>query len=216
MDDVIDPLTDEIYVTAGTLISEEIANKIDASPIESIDVRSPLTCSTKRGICEKCYGTNLATNKKAQAGDAAGVIAAQSIGEPGTQLTLRTFHVGGTAGNVSEENKIVAKFDGKVELEDVRTVEGENGENIVIGRTGEMRIVDTKTGRTVMTSVIPYGGILNVKDGAKIKKGAEIVQWDPYNAVIIAEAPGKISYQDIIQGSTYKVEIDEQTGFRIK
>lgn len=216
LDDVIDPLTDEIYVTAGTLISEEIANKIDASPIESIDVRSPLTCSTKRGICEKCYGTNLATNKKAQAGDAAGVIAAQSIGEPGTQLTLRTFHVGGTAGNVSEENKIVAKFDGKVELEDVRTVEGENGENIVIGRTGEMRIVDTKTGRTVMTSVIPYGGILNVKDGAKIKKGAEIVQWDPYNAVIIAEAPGKISYQDIIQGSTYKVEIDEQTGFQDK
>jgi len=158
----------------------------------------------------------LATNKMAQMGDSAGVIAAQSIGEPGTQLTLRTFHVGGTAGNVSEENKILAKFDGKVELEDVRTVEGENGENIVIGRTGEMRLIDVKTGRTVMTNNIPYGGILKVKDGAKLKKGDEIVQWDPYNAVIIAETAGKIAYKDIIQGTTYKVEIDEQTGFQDK
>ena len=152
----------------------------------------------------------------AQAGDSVGVIAAQSIGEPGTQLTLRTFHVGGTAGNVSEENKVLAKFDGKVELEDVRTVEGDNGDTIVIGRTGEMRIVDTKTGRTVMTNMIPYGGILKVKNGAKVKQGAEIVQWDPYNAVIISEMPGKIGYKDIIQGTTYKVEIDEQTGFQDK
>jgi DNA-directed RNA polymerase subunit beta' len=209
-------LTDEVYVAAGELITEDIANRIDASPIEVVEVRSPLTCGSKRGICAKCYGTNLATNKMAQMGDSAGVIAAQSIGEPGTQLTLRTFHVGGTAGNVSEENKILAKFDGKVELEDVRTVEGENGENIVIGRTGEMRLIDVKTGRTVMTNNIPYGGILKVKDGAKLKKGDEIVQWDPYNAVIIAETAGKIAYKDIIQGTTYKVEIDEQTGFQDK
>jgi len=214
--DVVDPLTDELYAAAGQLITEEIANRIDASPIEIVEVRSPLTCGSKRGICAKCYGTNLATNKMAQMGDSAGVIAAQSIGEPGTQLTLRTFHVGGTAGNVSEENKILAKFDGKVELEDVRTVEGENGENIVIGRTGEMRLIDVKTGRTVMTNNIPYGGILKVKDGAKLKKGDEIVQWDPYNAVIIAETAGKIAYKDIIQGTTYKVEIDEQTGFQDK
>jgi DNA-directed RNA polymerase subunit beta' len=216
LEDIIDPLTDEVYVAAGDLITEDIANRIDASPIEVVEVRSPLTCGSKRGICAKCYGTNLATNKMAQMGDSAGVIAAQSIGEPGTQLTLRTFHVGGTAGNVSEENKILAKFDGKVELEDVRTVEGENGENIVIGRTGEMRLIDVKTGRTVMTNNIPYGGILKVKDGAKLKKGDEIVQWDPYNAVIIAETAGKISYKDIIQGTTYKVEIDEQTGFQDK
>ena len=189
---------------------------IDASAIETVEVRSPLTCATKRGICEKCYGTNLATNKGAQQGDSVGVIAAQSIGEPGTQLTLRTFHVGGTAGNVSEENKILAKFDGKIELEDVRTVDNEDGDKIVIGRTGEMRLVDVKTGRTVMTNNIPYGGILKVKDGQKVKKDAEIVQWDPYNAVIIAEAPGKIAYKDIIQGTTYKVEIDEQTGFQDK
>jgi len=216
LEDIIDPLTDEVYVAAGDLITEDIANRIDASPIEVVEVRSPLTCGSKRGICAKCYGTNLATNKMAQMGDSAGVIAAQSIGEPGTQLTLRTFHVGGTAGNVSEENKILAKFDGKVELEDVRTVEGENGENIVIGRTGEMRLIDVKTGRTVMTNNIPYGGIIKVKDGAKLKKGDEIVQWDPYNAVIIAETAGKISYKDIIQGTTYKVEIDEQTGFQDK
>ena len=216
LSDVIDPLTDEVYVASGEEITEEIANKIEASPIEIVEVRSPLTCGTKKGICAKCYGTNLATSKMAQAGDSVGVIAAQSIGEPGTQLTLRTFHVGGTAGNVSEENKVLAKFDGKVELEDVRTVEGDNGDTIVIGRTGEMRIVDTKTGRTLMTNMIPYGGILKVKDGAKVKKGAEIVQWDPYNAVIISEMPGKIGYQDIIQGTTYKVEIDEQTGFQDK
>ncbi len=216
LEDVVDPLTDEVYVAGGELITEDIANRIDASPIEVVEVRSPLTCGSKRGICAKCYGTNLATNKMAQMGDSAGVIAAQSIGEPGTQLTLRTFHVGGTAGNVSEENKILAKFDGKVELEDVRTVEGENGENIVIGRTGEMRLIDVKTGRTVMTNNIPYGGILKVKDGAKLKKGDEIVQWDPYNAVIIAETAGKIAYKDIIQGTTYKVEIDEQTGFQDK
>jgi DNA-directed RNA polymerase subunit beta' len=216
LNDVIDPLTDEVYVASGDEITEEIANKIEASPLEIVEVRSPLTCGTKKGICAKCYGTNLATSKMAQAGDSVGVIAAQSIGEPGTQLTLRTFHVGGTAGNVSEENKVLAKFDGKVELEDVRTVEGDNGDTIVIGRTGEMRIVDVKTGRTVMTNMIPYGGILKVKDGEKVKKGAEIVQWDPYNAVIISEMPGKIGYKDIIQGTTYKVEIDEQTGFQDK
>lgn len=193
-----------------------IAEEIENSPIEEVEIRSVLTCEAKRGTCAKCYGRNLATNRIVQRGESVGVVAAQSIGEPGTQLTLRTFHVGGTAGNVSEENKILAKFDGKIELEDVSTVDGENGEKIVIGRTGEMRLVDVKTGRTVMTNNIPYGGILKVKQGQKVKKNAEIVLWDPYNAVIIAEAPGKIAYKDIIQGTTYKVEIDEQTGFQDK
>ncbi len=217
---VIDPLTGETYVQAGEMISDLIADKIEVSPIEMVEVRSPLTCESKRGICAKCYGRNLATAKGVQTGEAVGVIAAQSIGEPGTQLTLRTFHVGGTAGNVSEISSLTAKFDGILEFEEVRTVasvtaEGEDAE-IVIGRTGEMRIVDAKTGIAVMTGNIPYGSTLMLKTGAKVKKGDVICTWDPYNAVIISEHAGKIAYQDIVQGVTYKVEIDEQTGFQDK
>ncbi len=218
--DIVDPLTGELYVEAGGEITEEITAKIEASPLDSIEVRSALTCETKRGICSKCYGRNLSTSRMVQQGEAVGVIAAQSIGEPGTQLTLRTFHVGGTAGNIAEENKLTAKFDGIVELEDVRTVEGEDGEgnkiNIVIGRTGEVKVVDQKTGISVMTNNVPYGSTLVIKDGQTIGKGETICTWDPYNAVIISEFAGKIGYEDIIQGTTYKVEIDEQTGFQEK
>jgi DNA-directed RNA polymerase subunit beta' len=155
-----------------------------------------------------------------QRGEAVGVIAAQSIGEPGTQLTLRTFHVGGTAGNVSEENKLIAKMDGKIELEDVRTVESKvdknNPSNVVIGRTGEMRLIDPKTGMSQATAIIPYGSALFVKDGQKLKKGDVICEWDPFNAVIISEDSGKVAFEDIEQGVTYRVEIDEQTGFQQK
>ena len=218
--DVVDPLTGELYIEAGGEITEEVTRKIGASPIETVEVRSALSCESKRGICAKCYGRNLSTNRMVQKGEAVGVIAAQSIGEPGTQLTLRTFHVGGVAGNVAEENKLVAKFDGRVEMEDVRTVKGENAEgeevNIVIGRTGEVKIMDESTGIAVMTNNVPYGAILTAKDGAKLKKGDTICSWDPFNAVIISEFSGKIGYQDIIQGTTYKVEIDEQTGFQDK
>jgi len=217
---VIDPLTGEVYVHNGEMISDLIADKIEASPVESVEVRSPLTCESKRGICAKCYGRNLATAKGVQTGEAVGVIAAQSIGEPGTQLTLRTFHVGGTAGNVSEISSLMAKFDGILEYEEVRTVasEGTDGEksDIVIGRTGEMRVVDSKTGIPIMTANIPYGSTLLVKGGSKVKKGDVICTWDPYNAVIISEHAGKIAYMDIVQGVTYKVEIDEQTGFQDK
>jgi len=217
---VIDPLTGEVYIQAGDMISDLIAEKIDASPIETVEVRSPLTCESKRGICAKCYGRNLATAKGVQTGEAVGVIAAQSIGEPGTQLTLRTFHVGGTAGNVSEISSLTAKFDGILEFEEVRTVtsevSGSEKSEIVIGRTGEMRIVDAKTGISIMTANIPYGSTLMVKGGSKVKKGDVICTWDPYNAVIISEHAGKIAYQDIVQGVTYKVEIDEQTGFQDK
>jgi DNA-directed RNA polymerase subunit beta' len=217
---VIDPLTGEVYIQAGEMISDLIAEKIDASPIETVEVRSPLTCESKRGICAKCYGRNLATAKGVQTGEAVGVIAAQSIGEPGTQLTLRTFHVGGTAGNVSEISSLTAKFDGILEFEEVRTVtsevSGSEKSEIVIGRTGEMRIVDAKTGISIMTANIPYGSTLMVKGGSKVKKGDVICTWDPYNAVIISEHAGKIAYQDIVQGVTYKVEIDEQTGFQDK
>ncbi len=218
--DVFDPLTEEIIVHAGEQIMESHVKKIAASPIESVEVRSALTCEAKRGICAKCYGRNLATNKMVQRGEAVGVVAAQSIGEPGTQLTLRTFHVGGIAGNISEESRLEAKFDGVVEIEDLRLVKGEDAEgkkvNIVISRTSEIKIMDNNTGITLSTNNIPYGSQIFTKNGAKIKKGTTICQWDPYNGVIVSEFTGKIAYENIEQGVTYQVEIDEQTGFQEK
>ncbi|MBD1262896.1 DNA-directed RNA polymerase subunit beta' [Maribacter polysiphoniae] len=218
--DVRNPLTDEIVLKAGQQIMEEDVKKVEASPIEKIEVRSALTCEAEKGICAKCYGRNLSTNKMVQRGEAVGVVAAQSIGEPGTQLTLRTFHVGGIAGNISEDNKLTAKFDGIAEIEDLRTVKGEDSEgndsDIVISRTSEIKIVDAKTGITLSTNNIPYGSQLFLKNGAKIKSGDVVCQWDPYNGVIVSEFPGKIAYENIEQGVTYQVEIDEQTGFQEK
>ncbi|GMN05643.1 DNA-directed RNA polymerase subunit beta' [Croceitalea sp. MTPC5] len=218
--DVYNPVTEELLVAAGQQITEVEVKKIEASPIDKVEVRSPLTCEAPKGICSKCYGRNLATNKMVQRGEAVGVVAAQSIGEPGTQLTLRTFHVGGIAGNISEESKLEAKFDGVAEIEDLRTVVGENSEGdkstIVISRTSEIKIVDEKTGITLSTNNIPYGSQLFIKNGAKIKKGAVICSWDPYNGVIVSEFTGKIAYENIEQGITYQVEIDEQTGFQEK
>ncbi|AEV32465.1 DNA-directed RNA polymerase subunit beta' [Owenweeksia hongkongensis] len=218
--DVIDPVSGEIYVKSGDVIEEPAARQIEESPVEMVEVRSALTCETDRGICGKCYGRNLSTGKMVQKGEAVGVIAAQSIGEPGTQLTLRTFHVGGTAGNVAEESSIKAKFDGQIDFDELRTVTGEDGDGneveTVIGRTAEMRLVDEKTGITLATNNVPYGSFLRVKNGAKLKKGDVICDWDPYNAVIISETAGTIKFQDIDQGVTYRVEIDEQTGFMEK
>ena len=218
--DLYNPLTEELLLSAGQEITEVETAKIESSPVEKVEVRSPLTCEAPKGICAKCYGRNLATNKMVQRGEAVGVVAAQSIGEPGTQLTLRTFHVGGIAGNISEENKLEAKFDGIAEIEDLRTVEGDNGEGgkstIVISRTSEIKIVDAKTGITLSTNNIPYGSILSIKNGSKIKKGDVICSWDPYNGVIVSEFTGKIAYENIDQGVTYQVEIDEQTGFQEK
>ena len=218
--DVYNPVTEELLLSADQEIGEADAAKIEASPVEKVEVRSALTCEAAKGICAKCYGRNLATNKMVQRGEAVGVVAAQSIGEPGTQLTLRTFHVGGIAGNISEENKLEAKFDGVAEIEDLRTVEGDNGEGgkstIVISRTSEIKVTDVKTGITLSTNNIPYGSILSIKNGAKIKKGDVICSWDPYNGVIVSEFTGKIAYENIEQGVTYQVEIDEQTGFQEK
>ena len=218
--DVFDPITEELLVAAGDLIDDDIAKKIEASPVDAVEVRSALTCEAQKGICAKCYGRNLATGKMVQRGEAVGVVAAQSIGEPGTQLTLRTFHVGGIAGNISEENKLIAKFDGKAEIEDLRTVKGEDAEgnevDIVISRTSEIKLVDAKTGITLSTNNIPYGSSIFVKDGQKIKNGDVVCQWDPYNGVIISEFSGKVAYENIEQGITYQVEIDEQTGFQEK
>ncbi|MBT8254594.1 MAG: DNA-directed RNA polymerase subunit beta' [Bacteroidia bacterium] len=218
--DIYHPNTEELLVPSGAIIGDEISKIIDASPIEAVEARSPLTCEAKKGICAKCYGRNLATGKMVQRGEAVGVVAAQSIGEPGTQLTLRTFHVGGIAGNISEENKIIAKYNGKAEIEDLRTVKGEDSDgkkvDIVISRSSELKLVDEKTGITLSTNNIPYGSTIFAKNGTKLKEGDVVCQWDPYNGVIISEFAGKVKYENIEQGITYQVEIDEQTGFQEK
>ena len=220
LQDVYDPISGELLVKSGEAIDDLIANKIENSSVESVEVRSALTCESKRGICAKCYGRNLATGKDVQMGEAVGVVAAQSIGEPGTQLTLRTFHVGGIAGNISEENSVISKFDGNIEIEDLKTVKGKNNDGedveIVISRTSEIKISDPNTALTLSNNNIPYGSFIYVKNKKKIKKGTLICEWDPYNGVIISDYAGKISYENIEQGITYEVEIDEQTGFQEK
>ena len=218
---IYDPETDELIVNEDEIIDEVLAKKIENSGLEMVEVRSPLSCEAKKGICAKCYGRNLATGKMIHMGEAVGVIAAQSIGEPGTQLTLRTFHQGGTAGNISVNSSITARRDGIVEMDEVRTItsEDENGNavEIVISRSTEFRLVADNEFRTqIMTANIPYGAVLSVKPGDKVKKGDVICKWDPYNAVIIAETAGKVEYEDILQGRTFQLEIDEQTGFEEK
>ena len=216
--DVYNPLTEELLVAAGEEITEKIVDKIDAAPIEMVEVRSALTCEAKHGICAKCYGRNLSTGRMVQRGEAVGVVAAQSIGEPGTQLTLRTFHAGGVAGNVSEENKTEARFDGILEIEDLRVVTSKDGDQSVdvVIRSSELKVLDPTTRMVLQTHDIPYGAHIFVKDKEEVKKGTLLFQWDPYNAVIISEFSGKIAYEDIEQGVTYQVEIDEQTGFQEK
>jgi len=217
--DVYDADSGELLVSADTVITEEIAEAIEKSGVETIEVRSPLTCESKSGICSSCYGRNLATGKLVQKGEAVGVVAAQSIGEPGTQLTLRTFHVGGVAGGVSEQSNLVAKANGKVEFEDLRTVKGEdeagNPADVVVSRTTEMKLIDAD-GNVRMTNNISYGSVLKIKEGQKVTKGDVIASWDPYNGVIIAESAGKVVFENIEQGSTFQLEIDEQTGFQEK
>ena len=220
LEDIVNPRTGEVVVEAGVEIQDLVADAIDDMPIESVEVRSALTCEAKRGICASCYGRNLATGKMVQKGEAVGVVAAQSIGEPGTQLTLRTFHVGGVAGNISEENQLITKFDGVAEIEDLKTVRGEDQEGnevtIVISRTTEIKLIDKKTKNVLSTNNIPYGSILNIENGATLKKGQSVCSWDPFNGVIVSEFSGKIVYENIEQGVTYQVEIDEQTGFQEK
>ncbi|MDY6801579.1 MAG: DNA-directed RNA polymerase subunit beta' [Bacteroidota bacterium] len=217
--DVYHPLSGELIIGAGEEITEDIAKKIGESPIEQVEIRSVLTCESKNGVCAKCYGRNLATGKMVQKGESVGVIAAQSIGEPGTQLTLRTFHVGGTASNIAADSSIVTKYDGTVEIDELRTVEKEEeGKkiDIVIGRLAEMHIVDKNTGIVLSTHNIPYGARLYIKNGVTVKKGTMICDWDPYNAVIVSEATGKLSFENLIDGVTFKEESDEQTGFKEK
>ena len=221
LQDVFSPNSDdELLVAAGESISIKIADAIQAAGIDRVEVRSALTCESPKGICAKCYGQSLSTRSKVQIGESVGVIAAQSIGEPGTQLTLRTFHVGGVAGNISEENKLTAKFEGKVTIEDLRTVKGKDNDGkeveIVISRTAEIKVTDKKTGITLSTNIIPYGSYIFEKDRKSIKKGDVICQWDPFNGVIVSEFGGTVKFDNLEQGINYSVEIDEQTGFQEK
>ena len=215
--DVIHPITGEVIVRSGEEIREDAAQKIEESPIESVEIRSVLTCESKKGVCAKCYGRNLATNRMVQKGEVVGVIAAQSIGEPGTQLTLRTFHVGGIASNIATENSLTSKYDGKLEIDELRTVETVDqttGKSyfVVVSRLAEMRIVDPNTQIVLLTHNIPYGSKLFFDNGSTVKKGDVIMEWDPFNAVIVSEASGKIQYESMIENVTYKVESDETTG----
>ena len=218
--DVYDPVSEQLIVGAGEEITVDISRKIEETGIEIVEIRSVLTCESKRGVCVRCYGKNLASGNTAQRGDAVGIIAAQSIGEPGTQLTLRTFHVGGVAGSASVESTLAAKFDGTIQFDGLRTVNLENKEGgksqIVIGRTGEVRIIDTKNDRLLITNNIPYGATLNVKDGQKVNKGDIVCTWDPFNNVIMAEINGTVKFENVIDGVTYREESDEQTGHREK
>ena len=218
--DVFHPTTGKLIIAAGEELTETICEEIEASPIETVEIRSVLTCESKKGVCAKCYGRNLATGRMVQIGEATGVIAAQSIGEPGTQLTLRTFHVGGAASNVSTESSIVAKYDGVTDIEDLKVVEktDDAGQKvqIVISRLSELKIVDKNTGITLTTNHIPYGSKLYIKSGNEIKKGELICEWDPFNAVIISESTGTISFENVIENITFRDEADEHTGYKEK
>jgi DNA-directed RNA polymerase subunit beta' len=214
--DIYNPDNDSIILNAADYIGDDEADLIEKLGIESVTIRSVLTCETKKGVCAKCYGMNLATGRIAEAGDAVGIIAAQSIGEPGTQLTLRTFHVGGIASVSKQESELVAKVAGKVEFDGIRVVEiEEDGKKInrVLSRTGEIRILEPKTNKILASNYINYGSNLHILDGQDIEKGDKINEWDPFNAVIISEFSGIIKFDAIEEGVTYRLEKDDQTGF---
>ncbi|MCH5220459.1 MAG: DNA-directed RNA polymerase subunit beta' [Muribaculaceae bacterium] len=220
--DILDPTTGEVIVRAGEEITDDAAERINNSPIESVEIRSVLTCESKKGVCAKCYGRNLANLRMVQKGEAVGVIAAQSIGEPGTQLTLRTFHVGGVASNIAAVSSVTSRYDGRLEIEELRTVKTDEVDakghpvQVVIGRLAEMRIMDPNTGMMLTNAHIPYGSKLYFNSGDMVTKGDVICEWDPFNAVIISEVGGLLRYKDLIENVTYRVEVDEQSGLQDK
>ncbi len=218
--DIHHPQTGELILTSGEEITEDVAVKIENSPIERVEIRSVLTCEARQGVCAKCYGRNLASGHMVQRGEAIGVIAAQSIGEPGTQLTLRTFHVGGIASNIASENRIVTKYEGILEMDDLRTVDSTDGEGkthkVVVSRLVEMRVVDPNTKIILLAHNVPYGAKLYFNNNDKVNKGDLICEWDPFNAIIVSEATGRIKFENFIENVTYKVESDEQTGLKEK
>ena len=210
--DVVDPTTGEVIVKSGEEISDAAAERINNSPIESVEIRSVLTCEAKHGVCAKCYGRNLANHRMVQKGEAVGVIAAQAIGEPGTQLTLRTFHVGGVASNIAAVSNMTSKYDGRLEIDELRTVKDKDGVDIVIGRMAEMHIVDLNTNMVLTSANIVYGSKLFFKNGDILKKGDVICEWDPFNAVIVSEVSGTLKFNNLIEGVTYRDEVDETSG----
>ena len=218
--DVVNPKTGEVLVEAGEEITESVAEAIEKADIETVEIRSVLTCESKKGVCMKCYGRNLATRRMVQKGEAVGVIAAQAIGEPGTQLTLRTFHAGGVAGNAAANASIVSKYDrAMIELEEVRTVPfDEDGRDceMVVSRLGELRFVDPNTKIVLSTVNVPYGSSLYFRNGDEVAKGDKIAQWDPFNAVIVTEYAGTLKFNDVIEGVTFRAETDETTGLTEK
>ncbi len=216
--DVRDPLSDELIVGSNEVISEDIAARIMATSIETVEIRSVLACEAPRGVCALCYGRNLSSGRLAEPGEAVGVVAAQSVGEPGTQLTLRTFHIGGTASRISAESTLVTKFAGQIAYDNLRTVtlnDGDTSKNVVLGRSGEIRVMGDE-GRQLIAFTVPYGADLLAMEGAQVEKGAVIATWDPYNSVIVSEVEGEVRFQDIIEGTTFREESDDQTGFREK
>ncbi len=218
--DIHHPQTGELILNSGEEITEDIAAKIENSPIERVEIRSVLTCESRQGVCAKCYGRNLASGHMVQRGEAIGVIAAQSIGEPGTQLTLRTFHVGGIASNIASENRVVTKYEGSLEMDDLRTVDSTDAEGkthkVVVSRLVEMRVVDPNTKIILLAHNVPYGAKLYFNNKDKVNKGDLICEWDPFNAIIVSEATGRIKFENFIENVTYKVESDEQTGLKEK
>ncbi|MDR2286039.1 MAG: DNA-directed RNA polymerase subunit beta', partial [Prevotellaceae bacterium] len=220
VNDIYHPNTGELIVAAGDEINETIATVLQNSPIEQVEIRSVLTCESKKGVCSKCYGRSMATGTMVQKGEAVGVIAAQSIGEPGTQLTLRTFHVGGTASNIASDNKVIARYDGRLQIDELRTVvrkdDDEREVDVVIGRLAELHIIDHNTGISLYSHSLPYGTNLFFKNGDSIKKGDLICEWDPYNALIITDFSGNIQFGNLIENITYREETDETTGYREK
>ncbi len=210
--DVVDPTTGEVIVKAGEEISDAAAERINASPIESVEIRSVLTCEAKHGVCAKCYGRNLASHRMVQKGEAVGVIAAQSIGEPGTQLTLRTFHVGGVASNIAAVSNMISKYDGRLVIDELRTVKDKDGVDVVIGRMAEMQIIDPNTNMVLTSANIIYGSRLFHKSGDMLKKGDKICEWDPFNAVIVSEVSGTLKFVSLTEGVTYRNEVDETSG----
>lgn len=221
LEEIVDPVSEELIVPADSYITPELALKVEEAGIEMVQIRSVLTCESKQGVCQKCYGKNLASNRETEIGDAVGIIAAQSIGEPGTQLTLRTFHVGGTASHSAAENKLVVKFDGIIEFDGVRTTqsEGEDGKrvDVILSRAAEVKIIDKNNKQRILSNNhMPYGAVLHIEEGQEVKKGDVICEWDPYNAVIISEFAGTIEFESFDEGVTYREETDDQTGYREK
>jgi len=212
-EDIFDPESGDVIAEAGSLINEETAKKISDAGPESVMIRSVLTCEAPRGVCAQCYGRNLATGKMVCIGEAVGVMAAQSIGEPGTQLTLRTFHIGGTASRIAAQSQVAVKHEGIIAWDNLKTVDREDGETVCIGRNGRINVQDDDN-RNMERLTVPYGATVIVHPGDRVEKGKIIFKWDPYTASILSTTTGKVEFRDLLENITFREEMDETTGMR--